>query len=191
LIGEAAVKFASGHQALLPAEAIAALDGGLPACNASSATATLRFDGRSYNALPRVLALSNFGSRRDGNDTFLLLTRIGGDLTGTADPLGRVFILLYDDAEDVFSGSAGANAPQLRINLRGSFPGNSFRFFDVIIPSGRSGWLRLWSVQDEAVLGAAFNFNSINSALSHGHNLHELQLTAAAGLTIPVFPPSC
>ena len=80
LIGDEYVKFSSGHAANLGAEAISALAGGLTACNQNSSTATLAFDGISYTTVPHVLAADNIGSRADGNDTLLILNRIGGNL---------------------------------------------------------------------------------------------------------------
>src|SRR5581483_9172805 len=81
LIGDEYVKFQSGHAANLAAEAISAIAGGLPACSASSATATLAFNDVSYNALPRVLAVDNITSQLDGNSTMLIVDRIGGSLS--------------------------------------------------------------------------------------------------------------
>lgn len=75
LAGDEYVKFSSGHAANLGAEAISALAGGLAFCNTNSVTATLSFDGISYNPVPRVLAIDNLPSRADGNDTLLILNR--------------------------------------------------------------------------------------------------------------------
>lgn len=191
LVGEANVKFASGHAANLAAEALAKLDDA-PVCETAAAKAELRFDGRSYNALPRVLALSNFPSRADGNETFVLVDRIGGDLTSVAAPVGTLFGVLFDDAGIPFSLSRGVNAPQLRINLRSQFPFQPR--LEWIIPAGRSGWLKLFHfTQDIALLGAVFNFNPYGetNSFSQSHNLHALSLTNSAVLTIPVFPPAC
>ncbi|HMX29003.1 MAG TPA: putative Ig domain-containing protein, partial [Blastocatellia bacterium] len=80
LVGDEFVKFASGHAANLSAQAVAAIAGGLPACDANASTATLNFDGVSYGVLPHVLATDNLPSRADGNDTLLILNRIGGNL---------------------------------------------------------------------------------------------------------------
>src|SRR5262249_29846639 len=84
LIGDEYVKLSTGHQANLGAEAFAALyNGVLPGCDANSVTAVLSFDGvvgAGYNRAPRVLALDNFGSRADGNDTVVIINRVGGNL---------------------------------------------------------------------------------------------------------------
>jgi len=52
----------------------------LPACDGNSVTAELKFDGTAYNRTPAALALDNIGSTADGNDTLLIINRIGGNL---------------------------------------------------------------------------------------------------------------
>src|SRR5262249_43517171 len=102
LIGDEYVKFATGHFANLGAEAFAALfNGTIPGCDANSTTATLAFNGLAdgYNRAPRVLALENFASRADGNDTLLIINRLGGNLATGAAVIGALFGIVYDDAE--------------------------------------------------------------------------------------------
>jgi hypothetical protein len=195
LIGDEYVKFASGHAANLSAEAFAALPGGLPICDGSSVTAALNFDGVSYNRAPRVLALSNVASRADGNDTMLILNRIGGNLGIGAASLGTLFGILYDDAENALSFQV-SNACQLRSSLSNGFPRTAPRF-ETFIPAGRTGWIKVFSQPpaDIGITGAAINFNpnlaSSAGAFNQGHNLHALTMSAANTYTIPVFPPSC
>jgi hypothetical protein len=69
LIGDEFVKLSSGHTANLAAESFAAI--AVPVCNPGDSTMTLSFDGSSYNQVPKVLAIDNFPSRLDGNDTLL------------------------------------------------------------------------------------------------------------------------
>jgi hypothetical protein len=194
LIGDAFVKLTSGHKANLGAEAFAALSGGLPACDNASPVAELRFDGLSYSLAPRALALSNLVSRADGNDTLLVINRFGGNLTSAAATLTSVFGVLYDDAEQAFSFGFSPGVCQFRSSLTNSFPRVAPRL-EQIIPSGRTGWLKLASQNDQALLGVALNFNANattqGSAFNQGHNLHKLTLTGAASLIIPVFPPGC
>jgi hypothetical protein len=194
LIGDEYVKLSTGHAANLGAEAVSALAGGLPPCNENSTTATLSFDGVSYNPLPRVLAMDNLQSRDDGNDTMLVLNRIGGNLTTGAATLSSIFGIFYNDAETGLSFTFSPNACQFRSSISNNFPRTTPRF-ESFVPSGRSGWLKLYSTSDQAILGAAINFNanagSTAGAFNQGHNLHKLTLTTGASLTIPVFPPSC
>ncbi len=194
LIGDAYVKLSSGHAANLAAEGFAAIAGGLPACNGLSVTALLSFDGTSYNRAPRVLAASNIPSRADGNDTLIVLNRIGGSLAAGASTLGSIFGILYDDAENPLSFTFTAGVCQFRSSLSSSFPRVAPRF-EQFVPAGRSSWAKFYSQSDIALLGAQLNFNAnagtAANAFNQGHNLHKLTLTTAATLTIPIFPPNC
>lgn len=194
LIGDAFVKLGSGHAANLAAEAVAAVPGSGPLCDANAPTATLFFNGVMYNPLPRVLALSNLGSLADGNSTLLVVNRIGGNLTTGASTLAGLFGILYDDGENPFSFGFSPGTCQARNLISSSFPRTTPRL-DQVIPAGRSGWLKFSMQTDAAILGAAINFNAnagtTAGAFNQGHNLHKLTLTTAASVTIPVFPPSC
>lgn len=194
LIGDEFVKFTGGHAANLGAEAVTAMAGGLPFCDGNTPTAELRFDGLSYSVLPTVLAADNLGARGDGNDTLLILNRLGGNLATGAATLGSVFGVLYDDAEAPVSFSFASSACQLRNVLSG----NSIRTvprYEQFIPAGRTGWLKLAATNLGALTGAVLNFNANEAAqggaFNQGHNLHKLTTTNAAAVTIPVFPPGC
>ncbi len=197
LIGDEYVKFTSGHAANLGAEAIAKLTT-TNFVSTDGSLAALFFDGQalagSYNALPRVLALDHILSRGDGNDTLLILDRIGGNLTSGASSIGSVFGILYDPLENPasFTFSGGC---QVKASLGPNrFPRTTPRF-EQFIPTGSYGWMKLYPTSDVAILGAAINFNanagSNQNAFNGGHNLHKLTLTAAANYTIPVFRAFC
>ncbi len=191
LIGDAAVKMTSGHTALLGAEAVPALAGGLPACAPGAVTAALKFDGISYAALPHVLAVSNLPSRADGNETLLVVDRIGGNLgTGVAGS-GSLAGLIFDDVE---------NAQSLRLNLscqywNPSFPAGATSRPEGLIPAGRSGWAKFYGNNDDALLGVVINTNpnvsAQTGAFTQGRSLHKLSYTNSAVLTMPVSPPNC
>jgi hypothetical protein len=198
LIGDEYVKFASGHAANLGALAFAALyDGRLPGCDANSVTALIAFDGvvgSGYNRGPAVLAVDNVGSRADGNDTMLIINRLGGNLGIGNFTLGTLFGLLYDDAENVLSFSITGGC-QFMSSINNNTPRTTPRF-ETFIPAGRTGWLKVYN-QTGAVgmTGAAINFNanaaSSAGAFNGGHNLHHLTLNCNQAYTVPVFPPSC
>jgi hypothetical protein len=195
LIGDEFVKLSSGHQSNLGAESIAAIAGGLPACNAlTDNNAVLAFNNVSYNALPRVLASSNIPSRADGNDTYVVINRIGGNLSSNASTIGGLFGILYDDAEAAYSFSLGASACQSTGSITNDRPRVVPRF-ETVVPSGRTGWFKIWGGSDIGILGAQINRNNNATtnagAFNHGHNLHKLTFTTTAAITIPVFPPSC
>src|SRR5262249_954156 len=124
LIGDEYVKFASGHRANLGAVAFSKLT----ATNVTSTDGSLAaafFDGLnlagSYNRAPRVVALDNIPARADGNDTLLILNRVGGDLTTSGALLGNMFGILYDDAETPLSFTTTAGC-QLRLSITNNFP---------------------------------------------------------------------
>ena len=77
LIGDEYVKFQTGHAANLGAEAFAMLSN-LPSCSGAT-SATINFDGVSYSRVSRVLAADNLPSIADGNDSIIIVNRLGGD----------------------------------------------------------------------------------------------------------------
>jgi hypothetical protein len=189
LIGEVLVKTETGHAANLPAIAVSDLaGGGSPlTCNTSNVTAELRLDGIYYSELPRTLALSNLGSRADGNSGMLVINRIGGSLAGTgAESLGPLFGVLYDDVERGASFTLAGSSCQLRTMLSDSVPRTVPRV-DTLIPAGRSGWMKISSGEDEGIVGAYFNQNPVG--FTQGHVLHGLTTTRSVVITIPVVRP--
>jgi hypothetical protein len=189
------VKLDSGFAANLAAEGFAAIADVPAACDVSSVTALLSFDGVRYDRAPRVVAASNIPSRADGNDTLFVINRIGGSLATGAAPLGSIFGILYDDAENPISFTANTGACQLNAKLFATtFPRLPPRF-ENFIPAGRTGWAKFYSLAEVALLGAQINFNAnagtAANAFNQGHTLHKLTLTPSAQLTIPIFPPNC
>jgi hypothetical protein len=153
----------------------------------SDATAELAFDGISYNEIPRTIALSNIAPRAEGNDTMLVINRIGGDMAATGGlVLGPLAGVLYDDLERSASFTMAGQACQMRTSLTGSSLRTTPRF-ENMVPSGRSGWFRIASAGDEGIIGAVLNSNP--NGFSQGHVLHTLTVTRTAVLTIPVAPP--
>jgi hypothetical protein len=197
LIGDEYVRYDSGHAANLGAEAFAKQNDA-NSFTPDGALAGLFFDGAnnagSYNRAPRVLADDNIPARADGNDTLLILNRVFGNLATGASNLGPLFGILYDDAETAFSFTFSANVCQFRASISNSFPRTTPRV-ETVIPAGRSGWLKVFSQSDVAILGAAINKNAnagtAANAFNGGHNLHKLTLEINAFLIIPVFPPNC
>jgi uncharacterized repeat protein (TIGR01451 family) len=194
LIGDEYVKFASGHQANLGAEAFSAIARTPAVCDGASITAELRFDGANYNRVPRTLAASSIPARPDGNDTLLILNRFGGNLATGAGTLFNLFGIFYDDAENALSFTFNPGSCQFRSSLSNTFPRLTPRF-ENFIPAGRSGWMRIYSTSDIGLLGAVLNSNAsagtAAGAFNQGRNLHKLTLSSAQTLTIPIFPPNC
>ena len=196
LIGDEYVKFASGHTANLTAEAISAISSGAMLCDETSPIATLNFDGISYGRLPRVLALDDIPSRADGNDTMLIVNRIGGNLGLGTSTLGTLFGIVYNDTENSSSFNLTGGC-QLRGSLSSNFPRTVPRL-DQFIPAGKSGWMRLYGFGgdgNQGISGAVLNFNpnaaTSATAYTSGRNLHKLTLDSTNNFVIPVFPPPC
>ncbi|HMX25267.1 MAG TPA: hypothetical protein PKC13_06515, partial [Blastocatellia bacterium] len=192
LIGDEFAKFQSGHAGNLAASAVPAIAGSFTACPV--ATGAVRFDGVAYAPLPRTVALDNLPSRADGNDTLLVLNRIGGNLLGSADKLDNLFGILYNDTELSLSFTLRPATCQFRTSLSNNVPRTTPRF-EQFIPAGRSGWMKIYSQDDIALNGAAFNFNANANAnagaFNGGHQLHTLTTTTSASLVVPVLPVSC
>src|SRR4029434_4627389 len=112
LMGDVYVKFSTGHKANLAADAVMALN--IPAlCDETSFMAQLNFNGLNYARLGRVLALSNIPDRASGNDTKLILNRIGGNFAIASATLGAIFGIAYNDVESPFSFNFTPNTCQL------------------------------------------------------------------------------
>jgi hypothetical protein len=194
LIGDEYVKFQSGHQANLGAEAIAASMIFPAGPDPNVTTATLQFDGVSYNRLPRILAADSIPSTADGNSTMLILDRVGGNFATTGATIGNLTGQIFDDAEQGFSFTANLGVCQYRTILSNTFPRTPSTFANVI-PAGRTGWMKFWTFEDRALFGAMINFNpnasASSTAFNQGHNLHTLTLTSSATIIVPIFIPSC
>src|SRR5581483_5734092 len=89
LIGDEYIRLTGGHLANLGAEAISAIDLSTLSVTAE-ATTTVNFDNVQYNALPRTLAVDSLASVRDGNDTILVINRIGGSMLSSVASIGGV-----------------------------------------------------------------------------------------------------
>ncbi|HZS04385.1 MAG TPA: hypothetical protein VFD58_06080 [Blastocatellia bacterium] len=202
LIGDEQVKFASGHHASLGAVGVL---GALAAVNgALNSGVEIAID------LPRVLAVANIASRADGNDTLLIVNRIGGDLRTSAATIGNLFGILFDELENGFSWTASGGCQLVR-SLDNTFPRTTPRLTSVI-PAGSVGWMKFWAtstdtlnvsefggpsalVVDRALTGAVINHNPNAAtgarAFGAGHNLHELTAVTTTYLIFPIFPNNC
>jgi hypothetical protein len=184
LIGNALVKFSSGHKADLAAISVAASPGLAP-CLPGTVTTDLIFNGTNYNELPRALALDNLTSRAEGNQTMMVLNRLGGNLAVGATIMGSLAGLLYDDVENASSFTIPGGTCQIRGILNNNFPRLIPRY-DQVIRAGKSGWMKIYSASDAAISGAIINRGT--DGFNGGHNLHTLSTTSTAVMTIPVSP---
>jgi hypothetical protein len=195
LIGDYYLKFLSGHNANLGAEAFAALQSTPATLNPDGSTVDIKLDDVNYNAGARVLALNSVPSRLDGNDTLLILTRLGGNLAGGESAnIGGLLGLTYDDAEKGYSFTMQGGKCQYRGSLTDSNPRMVPRFTS-IIRAGHVGWIKLWPTANVPLAGVMLNLNHSAStsvtAFSGGHNLHALSITTTGVFTLPLFIPTC
>jgi len=143
LIGDLYVKFSSGHHAGLAAIAVSARS--IPTVQPTDSQIDLEFNGMRYDRMPLTLAVDNIPSRINNNDTIVFINRTGGDLVNGVGEVGNLFGPLYNDAE--LAHSFGVYSPRCQFNI--SFNANNPRttpMFTTIIPDGRSGWLRVYSI---------------------------------------------
>ena len=194
LVGQADIHFASGQNGTIPAELFQALyNGNLPGCDANSSMATLPLDGLTYSQPANQLAIPTIPSIIDGNNPLLVLVRTGGNLATGAAPLGSIFGILYNDAENTFSFSFSSTSCQFKQAFTGSFPRTVPRMTQVI-PTGRTGWMRLGPSGSYGVAGIFFNNNltqgSVGTPFNGGLRLPKLRCGVDT-YTIPIFPPSC
>ena len=193
LLGDEYAKFSSGFAGNLKAECVPYVGTGPVVCNTDQAV--INMDGTTYARVPQTVAMSNIASLRDGNNTLLVLDRIGGNLGTGVGTLGTIFGILYDDSESAYSFSlSGGGSCQLKGQLSDNFPRILGRFSGVI-PEGRTGWAKLSAPTGIGIVGAQFTANanaaSSASAFTGAHGLHALTAAPTASFTVPVFPPTC
>lgn len=197
LVGDEYVKFATGHASALNAEAYAKLDD-TNTISPDGTLAQLSFIGLpiltgAYDRVSRVVAVDNIPARADGNDTLLIVNRFAGNLAIGASTLGSLFGILYNDSEEPHSFTFVGSC-QFRSGLSNIFPRVSPRF-EVVIPAGQTGWMKIFSTSDIGIVGSVINFNPNSAvaagAFNGGHNLHKLKLAFAPTYIVPIFPPAC
>lgn len=193
LIGDAMIKRATGHSAALNAYAYSALySGTIAGCGPGSTTANVNLDGVSYNRSPRTVAIDKVRSRSDGNDTLLILNRVGGNLaSGIIASIGPVSGTLFNQNGTGHPFSFNVGQPQLVQALTNNLPVTS-PTLETVIPAGTVGWMKMAGDTDIGLLGAVINFNAnaaaAASAFNGGHGLRALTVTPAASFVVPVAP---
>lgn len=195
LIGSSHVKFASGHTALLNAQAVAALYSGvLSNCTSSMAETVIKLDGMDYGLAPTTLVANTIFSQADKQSTMLIVNPVGGNLN-TADSvntIGTIAGQVFDESERGFSFVAPVNRCQLQATMNDSFPRIPTRLSKVI-SSGKVGMMRFATNDKAPIAGSIITFNpdaKLNAlGFNQGHNLHYSTLTNKATYTIPIFRP--
>lgn len=178
---------ATGHAAALPAVAVRAVTAAEG--DVVGNPGRLVFDGAEYEKLPARLVVDRVGSALDGNDTQLIVNRVGRlDLRQDCIPAGPGTLrgTLFDAVGKGKGFQAAAPTLQVRAAPRDFFPGT----FDRIVPAGQGGAMEL-RVTDgagapEAILGVVLEhnptFDADPAAFRRGHNLHIVARAASAEL---------
>jgi hypothetical protein len=80
---------------------------------------------------------------------------------GGASALSALYGLIYDDRENAKSYTiAGRKLSDCRVMMNGTRPCERCRVFEALIPAGRTGWMRISSINDEGhSLDAMINYN--------------------------------
>lgn len=178
LIGDEYIRESDGRQANLAAVAIAKHSYG--SGEDEDGVATLHFDGKEYDQLPNVVALSSFNSQVTDNTEVYIYSPAANLATGAASGTTTVFTLVYDDVENVFSTT-------IRFECYGTIRLSSLRVLggglNRIVPAGRTGWIR-FNGSGKPLLGASIQRGPV---FMGGHNLHALTLLSNYSISIPSF----
>ncbi len=193
LMGGAYVKLPTGHSANLSAVAVSAIAATPATCTVGGTTATINFDGVAYSRLPRLLAIDNLSSLKDGNNSILVLNRVGGNLISSAPSIGAVSGKIYDAGRIAEDFNFTASTPQSSNTFSANFPRIGPKKLDLFIPSGQSGWMKVGADSNIGLTGVLFNFNAVRSqyAYNGGNNLQAVTLAGAVTLDIPLAVPVC
>ncbi len=192
LAGTESIKAADGHSGKMTAVAVTALfEGVLPKTSRAADSAQLEFDGRAtgYSRLPRVVGVDNVTSPADGNDTFLVVNRIGGELSKQSSPVGALYGTVSNAAGEKFSFKTSTDSCQFQSAVSALVP-NAQR----AIASGTTAKLEVADADAEGgLVGAIINANSRSESFSAARNLAEVATIEKVSLTIPVgqVPAAC
>ena len=119
----------------------------------------------------------------------IVLASIGGSLSDKMSSIGNLFGLIFNDTEQGFSFSTTEDCQMVRM-LTSTYPRSTPRF-PTIIPSGRSGWLKIWPTQlNQAFVGLVVTDGQGGIGYQGARQLHKLTLGATA-VEMPVIAPSC
>ncbi len=195
LIGEANIKFASGHMANLPAESVARIPSEVSTCDPNSPVTALVFDGApgNYEPLPLVLAASSVLDGNTGNQQLLVVNGLGGNLFGNAIGAPDLFGQMFNSAEIGASFALEPTTCQLRGIINDQFP-RVAPPFTTHIAANTVGWMKFSSFPpNRAITGAIINYNpnAANSpnAFNQGRNLHKLTYLPTTTMVMPVLVP--
>ncbi len=192
LTGSEDVRTADGHGGALNAFAVKAnFEGTLQGTKKAAESAALVFDGSTtgYAQLPAVLTLDKVASPADGNDSILVVNRIGGNLAKQGAPIEAVSGLVSNSGGSKVSFQSKVESCQLQSPLAKLLPDSK-----AAIPSGQTGEIELSDAAGEGgFVGAVLNANNRSQSFSGARNFDSKAVSASVRLEIPVgaAPDAC
>jgi hypothetical protein len=184
LIGEAVLKLETGHRANLAALSVPALEREPARCPPGASSTTLTFDGKLYQPLPTKLAASHLFAPSTGQETLLVVDRLGGSLATGMSTIGPLVGMVFDDVERPARFGLSIARRQLRTPVHDAFPRTTPRL-SALLPPTRSGWMWI-AHRDEGALAGVILVASSTGGMAGGRWLHTLQLAPAVQLVMPL-----
>ena len=183
LTGLEEVRMASGHGGSFSAVAITALFEGTLRAARDSDEAAIKFDGQTYSRIPRTLAYNGLTSAADGNDTIVVVNRIGGNLAGKIDGIGAL--------SGVVSGARGKFAFKTRVDscqMQSSL-GDLLPNLNAAVPAGKTAALEIASDGgDIGLFGVVLTANARNASFAGARNFDSSSPAESDSLLVPVKP---
>jgi len=212
LAGEAYIVTPTAHRMNLPALAAARLDYGEASSplNADGVTSSMFFNGTQYDYLPQSMMIDSFPSQISavgsplGDTRMYIYSPVPSLYPGASPFRGNLFFLVFDDAENGYSGQLPLNcyltSDKHRITSVRTVPN-----LTSVVPPGRSGWARFFAVGSMEVIsntqGATKQLDGAPILSSHtsrlssytgGRNSRYLSaFTQGFSISIPVTRPDC
>jgi len=120
------------------------------------------YDGINYEQGPATIALPIITSRGTGNRELVTIIPVGPSAPGT------LFGSLYDDAEQSQSFQIGSVSCQTVNPLSNTFPRTTPRF-EIVIPAGRTGWMKLYTQYGNKPILALVLHNNDNGCVDNNN----------------------
>lgn len=209
--GEAYIVTPTAHRLSLPALAAARLDGEVSSpYNTDGGTASMFFNGLQYDYLPQSMMIDSFPSQISavgsplGDTRMYIYSPVPTLYPGSPSFRGNLFFLVFDDAENGYSGQLPLNcyltSDKHRITSVRTAPN-----LTSIVPPGRSGWARFFAVGSMEVLSNTLGATKLLdgapilgshasrlSSYTGGRNSRYLSaFTQGFSISIPVARPDC
>jgi uncharacterized repeat protein (TIGR01451 family) len=183
LVGSEDVRMAGGYGGQLTAVAITALFEGTLRGTRDPDAAAINFDGQTYSRIPRTLAYNSLTSAADGNDTIVVVNRIGGNLAGKIDGIGALSGVV-SDSRGKFAFKTRVDSCQMQSSLGDLLPN-----LNAAVPAGKTAALEIASDGgDIGLFGVVLTANARNASLAGARNFDSSSPAESDSLLIPIKP---